>query len=96
MNENQKETLDVCPKNNFKEKKRQYVKVMIETAASNDFADEIIQSNYGFQTTAEKIAFLKGMFDVEIVCVDDAEGVSKEESDRMTYLCLLEVIRASF
>lgn len=96
VTEKQKEMLDMLPRKPFLVKKREYVKLMIETATSNDFIDGIIQINYGFQTTAEKIAFLKGMFDVEVVSVDDAEGVSKEESDRMTYYCLLEAIRRCF
>lgn len=38
------------------------------------------------------MAFLKGMFDVVIISVDDADSVSKEESDEITYRAMLNTI----
>lgn len=67
-------------------------KMLIMLSPSVDEADKVISENYDFKSTAEKIAFLKGMFDVECISVRDAEGISKEESDKMTYFAMLQAI----
>ena len=41
---------------------------------------------------AEKIAFLKGMFDVKLVSKTDGPGVSKDKSIEMDYWAMLETI----
>lgn len=40
-----------------------------------------------------KMAFLKGMFDVEINSEHDVDGISKEESDEMSYWAMLNTIK---
>ncbi len=74
---------------------REMVKTLIKISTSAEEADKVIEDNYDFQTFREKIAFLKGMFDVKVVDVHDAEGTEKEESDRMTYFSLLLTVLAT-
>jgi len=47
--------------------KREQIKALIELSNSFEEADEVIQKYAGFKTTKEKIAFIKGMFDVKII-----------------------------
>lgn len=72
--------------------KREHVKLLIETAPTVEKADELITGIYNFGTVAEKVAFLKGMFDVRIVSKHDGPGVTKEQSTEMDYWCMLERI----
>ena len=65
--------------------KRKIVKNFIETSRNNEEADKVITENYDFQTVEEKIAFLKGMFNIEVV----AHG----EKDLSTYHAMLHSIR---
>lgn len=71
---------------------REMVKTLIKISPSVEEADKIINENYNFKTIGEKIAFLKGMFDVKLVSKNDAEGVSEEESAKMDYWALLGTI----
>lgn len=64
---------------------RDEVKIMIELSSTVEEADEIIKENYDFETTEEKVAFLKGMFDIEIVGHTD-------ETDETTYYSMLYTI----
>ena len=73
-------------------KSREVIKALIELSPNVDEADKVINENYGFKSIGEKMAFLKGMFDVVIISVDDGDGVSKEESDEMTYRAMLNTI----
>lgn len=65
---------------------RDAVKVLIKLAPNVDEADKVINENYGFNSIGEKIAFLKGMFGVEVV------GHVKDEPDEMTYFAMLSAI----
>lgn len=71
---------------------REKIKLLIELSPTVEEADKIINENYNFKTIGEKIAFLKGMFDVKLVSKDDAKGVSEEESAKMDYWALLGTI----
>ena len=71
-------------------------KMLIRFSRTVEEADEVISDNYRFESFGEKIAFLIGMFDVEIVSVHDADGVGKEESDKMTYFSMLHSIINGF
>lgn len=72
--------------------KREHVKLLIESAPSVEKADELIDAVYQFESFAEKIAFLKGMFGIKLVSKTDAPSTSKEKSDEMTYWVMLESI----
>lgn len=71
---------------------REEIKVLIKLAPNVDEADKVINENYDFKSIREKIAFLQGMFDVEIVHKHDATDTSKEESDKMDYYAMLSTI----
>lgn len=71
---------------------RQKVKLLIELSANVEEADATIKEYYGFESIEEKTAFLKGMFDVQIISAHDAEGTSKEESAGMSYWAMLQTI----
>lgn len=62
------------------------IKVMIELAPSFEKADLIMNEYTEFKTVEEKIAFLKGMFYVEVV----AETADADKQD--TYCALLTTI----
>lgn len=62
---------------------REVVKALIELAPNVDEAEKVINENYDFNSICEKVAFLKGMFGVEVV------GHEKEEPDEMTYFAML-------
>lgn len=54
-------------------------------------ADEVISKYTDFETVKEKIAFLKGMFDVEIM------DQGKDDSDEFIYRIILEsIVREKF
>jgi len=72
--------------------KREHVKLLIESAPTVEKADELINEVYKFESVAEKIAFLKGMFDVKLVSKTDGAGVTKEKSIEMDYWAMLEAI----
>lgn len=55
-------------------------------------ADKVIEENYGFKSICEKLAFIKGMFDVEVISIHDADGIRKEESDKMAYFSMLNAV----
>lgn len=62
------------------------VKTLIECCTDVKKADRIINDYYGFETIREKVAFLKGMFEVTIV------GHEHDEPDENTYIILLNAI----
>lgn len=59
---------------------------MIELAPSVDESDRVIDEEYGFKSIGEKVAFLRGMFDVEVV------GHEKDEHDGDAYFAMLGTI----
>lgn len=71
---------------------REVIKALIELAPNVEEADKVIKENYGFNSIGEKLAFLQGMFNVELFHKLDADGTSKEESDKMTYFAMLSAI----
>ena len=68
------------------------IKRLITLAPSVEEADKIISDTYGFKTVKEKIAFLKGMFEISVIDIHDHKDVTQEESDEMTYLTILQAI----
>lgn len=69
--------------------KREDLKLMIEISPTVEDADKLIQEQMNFSTTKEKIAFLKGMFDVGVI-IDQ----KPEDSDELIYNLLLSGILA--
>ncbi len=62
------------------------VKVLIELCTDLEEADKVINDYYGFKTIEEKVAFLKGMFDVRLI------GHEHDEPDENTYRMMLYAI----
>ena len=71
---------------------RDIVKFLIETASNVTEADRIISENYNFVSFGEKLAFLRGMFDFEVVSEHNIEGTSEEDAVKMTYWTVLNCI----
>ena len=71
---------------------REVIKTLIELSPNVEEADKVINENYNFESIGEKIAFLKGMFDVELVSEHDADGISEEKSSEMDYWAMLNAI----
>ena len=71
---------------------RHYIKVSIELSHNVEEADKVINEKCNFKSINEKIAFLKEMFNVEVVDEHDAEDVSEEESLEMTYWSMLNTV----
>lgn len=65
---------------------RKMIKTLIELSTTFEKADEVISKYTDFETVKEKIAFLKGMFDVEII------DQGKDDSDEFIYRIILESI----
>jgi len=76
----------------MKSSSREVVKILIQLSPNVEEADKVINENYNFKTISEKLAFLRGMFDIELVSKYDAEGTSEEESAEMDYWVMLEFI----
>jgi len=72
--------------------RRERVKMLIVLSKTVEEADEIINEIYGFKTVGEKIAFLQGMFDVELISKHDANWISEEKSIEMDYWAMLDAI----
>ena len=72
--------------------RRERVKMLILLSKTVEEADKIINEIYSFKTVGEKIAFLKGMFDVELISKHDADGISEEKSIEMDYFAMLDAI----
>ena len=65
---------------------RVVAKVLIETSPTTEQANNIINEYGGFETVKEKIAFLKGMFGVEII------DQQPNDSDELVYELMLNAI----
>ena len=64
--------------------RRRRIKLLIVTSPTVEQADQIINTYYHFSTVQEKIAFLKGMFDVEVL--------SHGNPDENTYWAILNSV----
>ena len=65
---------------------RGQIKILLETSGTVEEADEVINKYFDFESVREKVAFLKGMFDIQIV------GHEEKEPDEMDYFSMLATI----
>lgn len=65
---------------------RKNVKALIELSTSFEEADEVIKKYTDFKDLKEKIAYIKGMFDVEIL------DSKKDDPDELIYRLLLTAV----
>lgn len=63
--------------------RREVSKILIQLSKTPEEADEVIQDRYHFETVAEKIAFLKGMFGIQLIGHEN--GLPNEQ----TYFAML-------
>ena len=63
---------------------REDLKLLIEISPNFEEANKLIEEQMNFSTTKEKIAFLKGMFDVGVI-IDQ----KPDDSDELIYILLL-------
>ena len=71
---------------------REVIKTLIEISTDVDEADKVINDHYHFKSISEKVAFLKGMFDVKVIHQHDSTEITEEESAEMTYWSMLDTI----
>ena len=64
--------------------KRDIIKILIEVSPTAEKADKIIEENFKFDSIGEKIAFLKGMFDIKCI--------GHDKKDEATYYAMLNAI----
>lgn len=76
----------------MKARSREVIKTLIELSPNVEEADRVINENYGFKSIGEKVAFLKGMFDIELISKHDADSISEEQSAEMDYWVMLNSI----
>ena len=76
--------------------RREVIKTLIELSSNVEEADKVIDENYNFESIDEKMAFVKGMFDVELIDKHDAVGTSEGESKETTYLSILQTIISGY
>lgn len=67
--------------------RRKTIKSLITMSATPEEADKIIMHQYKVETVKGKIAFLKGMFDIE--------EVGHNHKDEATYYVMLDTIQKS-
>lgn len=65
--------------------------VMIELSANIEEADAYIK-DLGLESISERKKYLQDMFDVQLIGRNDDSNVNKEESEKMDYYALLNVI----
>lgn len=68
------------------------IKALIPIAPSAEEADKLIVENFGFETIPEKIAFLKGMYGVEVFAREDGHSTTSEESIEQDYWAMLAAV----
>ena len=71
---------------------RTLIKALIPVAPSAEEADKLIVENFGFETTLEKIAFLKGMYDLEVIVREDGPSTTSKESAEQDYWAMLSAV----
>lgn len=78
--------------NSMEVRSKKVIKTLIELAPNVEEADKVINENYNFKSMREKIAFLKGMFDVKLISKHDSDGTTEEMSAEMDYWSMLNSI----
>jgi hypothetical protein len=68
------------------------IKGLLQTARNTQHAKEIMDAHTSYKSAAEKAAFLRGLFSLEIVSRHDDESVTEEISQENDYTAVLAVI----
>ena len=70
---------------------REKIKILIELSRTVEEADIVITENTGLQSIKEKYAFLRGMFDFDLIGRFDGD-ISEDFSIEMDYYAALNAI----
>lgn len=68
------------------------IKGLLLTARDTQHAKEIMDNHTSYKTAAEKAAFLRGLFGLEIVSRHDGDDITEEISQENDYTAVLAVI----
>lgn len=71
---------------------REQVKMLVELSENVYEADSIIEQYVEIYTIKEKLAFLKGMFDFQLIARLNGEGVDPSTSEEIDYYSILSAI----
>ena len=69
--------------------RREQIKALIELSNTYDEVDEILEKYAKFTTYEEKLAYLLGMFDVELVFKEENFANNEKQND---YIALVDAI----
>ena len=68
------------------------VKMLLSLAETVEEGDSVITEYTGFKSTAEKMAYLRGLFPIELIGKQDTADTSPEESLLMDYHSALNAV----
>jgi hypothetical protein len=71
---------------------RDVIKELLELSETSSQADSILEQHVGLRDTAQKIAYLRGMYDIELVSRRDDENATEEDKLKSDYLAYLATI----
>jgi hypothetical protein len=71
---------------------REQVKMLIELSEDVIEADGIIEKYVGLKSIKEKLAFLKGMFDFQLIARQDGKDIDEATSEKIDYYAILNAI----
>lgn len=71
---------------------REKTRILILLSSTVEEADAIVIRESGYTNTSNKIAYLRGMFDVNLIGRADDDSTSENDSIEMDYFALLSTI----
>jgi hypothetical protein len=71
---------------------RDEVRLAIKLASTWEEADGVITTSMGIKDTSEKLGFLQGLFDINILGRCDPDDVTNEEKAKTDYIAVLSAI----
>jgi hypothetical protein len=74
---------------------REQVKMLIELSDDVNEADNIIEKYVGFISIKEKLTFLRGMFDIQLITRQDGKDIDEATSEKIDYYSILNAISNS-
>lgn len=72
--------------------KREVIKELLVLAETSEQADKILETHMGLSDISQKLAYLRGMFDIELMPRSTGRGTSENDILRDDYLAFLATI----